>query len=177
MATIEFRQASPADATTIAQLHALSWQSTYRGIFTDRYLDGPVFADRHQHWHSRLHAQPAPYVLLAHSQGIPSGFVCVVLDADPHWGALIDNLHVHPNAKGSGLGRHLLHRAFEWIERQRPGSAAHLWVYEQNKTARGFYEHLGGTRNEQVMETFTDGSTALALRYVWPEPGRLITSV
>jgi len=30
-----------------------------------------------------------------------------LVDADPEWGALLDNLHVSPSSKGHGLGRRL----------------------------------------------------------------------
>ena len=34
-----YRNATPDDASTIAEIHTLSWQQNYRGIWSDEYLD------------------------------------------------------------------------------------------------------------------------------------------
>lgn len=170
------RIAEASDAHAIATLHAESWRSTYRGILLDAFLDGPIFANRRAHWEARLSGDastPSPFVALAEQDGEPQAFVCAELDADPTWGALVDNLHVSPSAKGRGLGRRLMAEAATWILQQRPGSRLHLWVYEQNAAARRFYEHLGGVVNEQCLQGAPDGSRNQAVRYGWEDPGLL----
>jgi len=99
------------------------------------------------------------------------GFVCVFLDADPHWGALLDNLHVSPSAQGRGLGRRLMAEAARWVRQHRPQSRLHLWVYEQNASARGFYERLGGIVTEHRIVDAPDGTQVPAIRYVWDDLG------
>jgi hypothetical protein len=41
-----YRQAQPVDAPSIAQLHADSWRRTYRGLFSDDFLDNRADDDR-----------------------------------------------------------------------------------------------------------------------------------
>ena len=97
----------------------------------------------------------------------PKGFVCVFLDADPEWGALLDNLHVRASARGKGLGRRLMAAGAGWVLRHRPYSPLHLWVYERNFAARRFYEQLGGVVTDSRVHTASDGSQAQAIRYAW----------
>jgi hypothetical protein len=47
---IEIRIAEPRDTNAIAELHAASWRSAYRGMFADAYLDGDVVQERRQCW-------------------------------------------------------------------------------------------------------------------------------
>ncbi len=170
------RLATPADAVAIASLHAESWRTTYRGILRDEFLDGPIDANRRAHWDARLSPNASgvlPFVALAEVDAVPQAFVCVFLDADATWGALLDNLHVSPGCKGRGLGRRLMGEAVRWIRQQRPQSRMHLWVYEQNDPARRFYERLGGVINERCLHVAPDGSHVDAIRYGWEELHRL----
>jgi GNAT superfamily N-acetyltransferase len=43
-------------------------------------------------------------ITLAEADDRLMGFICAFGGHDPIWGSLIDNLHVHPSAKGKGLG-------------------------------------------------------------------------
>ena len=43
-----YRIATANDIEAIANLHALSWQNSYRGMLSDDYLDNHVLADRIQ---------------------------------------------------------------------------------------------------------------------------------
>jgi GNAT superfamily N-acetyltransferase len=72
------------------------------------------------------------------------GFVHTVFDADPLWGALIDNLHVTAELKRNGIGSALLREASRLIAERRPSVGMFLWVLEQNVDAQRFYEAQGG---------------------------------
>ncbi len=168
---MDFRGASPSDAGRIAKLHAESWRHSYRGILSDSFLDREIFADRLAIWKSRL-SEPQPesqLILLAEENGELFGFVCAILDADPGWGALLDNLHIRAEAQGRGLGRRLMSEAASWIRRQRPGSGLHLWVFEANPQARKFYELLHGRAVERQTKHAPGGGEVVSVRYVWDD--------
>jgi len=162
------RCAQAADEPAIARLHADSWRTAYRGILRDDFLDGTVVANRRELWRTRFSEidRADQLILVSEESGEIQAFACAFLDADPEWGTLLDNLHVIPGLKGKGLGRRLMSKVAENIQRHGLHSL-HLWVYEQNRQARGFYERLGGVIADCVAEAAPDGSRVNALRYGW----------
>src|SRR6185436_13757074 len=96
------------------------------------------------------------------------GFVCVLLDTEPEWGARLDNLHVSPEAKGTGIGYVLFNAAREWIADVAPGMAMHLWCVERNYGARRFYERQGGKIVETATRPVAQDLSVPELRYWWP---------
>lgn len=168
------RAATAADAEAIAQLHAASWRTAYRGIYRDDYLDGPVDEDRRAVWIERF-ATPraARHVIVAEGSDGLEGFICVEGDEDARWGSLIDNLHVTPDRKRSGTGKVLMRDGARWLEEHYPESPVYLWVLEHNTNARGFYERLGATNTETVMTDTTDGGRNSSCRYTWGSPADL----
>ena len=165
------RAAGVADADAIAQLHTRSWQTAYRGILNDDFLQGPLPENRRTLWHTRLAGaeRADQFVVVDEQGGAVRGFACAYLDADPEWGCLLDNLHVVPELKGMGLGTQLMTAVAQRVWRSNPHGRLHLWAYEQNLAARRFYERLGGTITELHSELALDGTQVNAIRYCWSE--------
>ena len=165
--------AEPSDADAIAQLHARSWQTAYRGILSDDFLDGPLLADRRAVWHARFAQENRTdqIVLLDEAAGQMQGFACAFLDADPDWGTLLDNLHVVPECKGKGLGRQLMSEVANRILNTNR-TRLHLWAFEHNHAARKFYERLGGVVTTTQAESAPDGREVNAVRYCWSDLAR-----
>lgn len=170
------RHGGVSDVEAIADLHARSWRKTYRGLFSDAFLDGPVFAERRALWSQRLSTwdRARNVVLLAERDGALTGFASVMLDVEPEWGARLDNLHVDPDGKGRGIGRTLLQGAARWVlagDAHDPGKPKapmlHLMVFEGNVAARGFYDAMNGECVEQREVTVEDGTRLVELRYLW----------
>ncbi|TMK98234.1 MAG: GNAT family N-acetyltransferase [Actinobacteria bacterium] len=178
---LQLRLASAADSERIARLHADSWRRHYRGAYSDAFLDGDVGADRRAVWARRLQKPDAESatIIAEEKGGSLVGFVHVVFDDDPTWGALIDNIHVAGERQRGGVGTRLMAAAAEAvIERRAPGGL-YLWVLEQNVAARAFYEARGGRFAERAPVDAPGGVPArlngspLKMRYVWPEPALL----
>lgn len=171
-----FRDADSSDCEAVALLHALSWRTAYQGILAQEFLNKFAEDDRRRVWRTRLSdARPeTQLVRVAVKNAQLVGFVCVFLDADKRWGALLDNLHVHPELKGRGVGRQLMAYAASWVLDRRPASALHLWVLEENHSARGFYERFAGSAVERVVHRAPDGNDVPAVRYVWKNPAELV---
>jgi GNAT superfamily N-acetyltransferase len=164
------RRAEPGDADAVAQLHARSWHTAYRGILSDEFLDGPLLADRLALWRGRFAELNRPdQIVLVHAEaGKIQGFACAFLDADPDWETLLDNLHVVPEYKGKGLGRRLMAAvANQILELNR--TRLHLWAFEQNHAARRFYERLGGVITTSQTKSAPDDREVNAVRYCWSD--------
>ncbi|MBO0781146.1 MAG: GNAT family N-acetyltransferase [Ktedonobacteraceae bacterium] len=176
---IIFRDASIHDVEAIAALHAESWRRHYRGAYLDSFLDGDVLTNRLAEWGGRLTAPSADhFTIVAEQSDAVVGFVHMILDKDPHWGTLLDNLHVTHRLKRHGIGRELLVEAASELVRRRPDDRRfYLWVLAQNTAAQAFYMACGGTRVETTLcGPFPGGGKALGHRMAWPDAVALVTT-
>lgn len=165
------------DADAVAALHTASWLSAYRGILPDDFLDNGLDADRQAVWRGRLQGlptEPAFGVVADDGTGRVIGFAYVLPGHDPVWGTLVDNLHVHPDLKGGGIGRRLLQAV---VHRLGPHDTRplHLWVLDANTPAKNFYTRLGAEFAEQQMDELPFAGMALPKwRCVWRDPTALL---
>ena len=142
---LRLRSAIPADAEAIAALHAESWSRHYRGAYSDAYLDGDAHEDRRSVWRERFRvASEGQLTIVAELEDGLAGFAHTCCDADPEWGALLDNLHVRYDLKRQGIGRALMAETAAALVERRPASPLYLWVLQQNAAAQAFYAALGG---------------------------------
>jgi hypothetical protein len=162
------RAATAADADAIAELHAASWRSAYRGILKEATLGPGLDAERRAHWRAKLaKMNPDDTVLIA--DGL--GFIAAWGRGDPGFGAYLDNLHVHPERRSAGLGRRLLGAAMRRVA-DRGETGVYLWVFDANVHAIDFYHRLGGQIAERGLEEI-DGRRVPQSRIVWRDTRRL----
>lgn len=143
------RAAVPADTDEVARLHVRSWQSAYRGLLAQDYLDGltpDAVADRYTF--GRIGLQ-LPSTIVAVDGSTICGLATTGLSRElPNAGELMA-IYVDPAYLGSGVGRALIAAARERL-RRRGVTTAVLWVLDGNARARRFYERDGwrpdGTR-------------------------------
>jgi GNAT superfamily N-acetyltransferase len=167
---ILYRVASSDDAAAIATLHATSWRRTYRGVFRDEFLDGPIDEERRSTWQSRLSSgNEQQFVAVAVVDDRVQGFVCAYSQCDDGWGVFIDNLHVAASFQSTGLGTGLLRSVATWACVERRNLPPYLWVLEPNVRAARFYERRGALRREAIVRDNPGGGTATYLRYAWPD--------
>jgi GNAT superfamily N-acetyltransferase len=181
-AGLSFRDARPRDAAAIAALHTDSWQRTYRGDYTDRFLDDEAPGFLLDLWTGRLaRPDPAARTVVAELDGAVAGLLHTVLDSSAAWGALLDNLHVSYRFKRHGIGSRLMAIAARTVLDERPGSGLFLWVFERNAAARAFYEAKGGSCVEALPAGAPGGDAGrlhgqpVGLRMAWPDPAVLLT--
>ena len=149
---MNFRNATPQDATAIASIHTVSWQQNYRGIWSDEYLDGNLLEEKTTYWKKKLtHPIDIPFVMLAEEDGEICGFICAFANHSEKWGTLIDNIHVSQNSQNKGIGLQLLKAVAEWINTQNLDPKCYLWVLDKNQAGIRFYERHGGVEVERFM--------------------------
>ena len=182
---LRFRSAGEGDAQGIAALHADSWQRHYRIAYTDHFLDDEAPGFLVDLWTKRMAARdPYDRTILAElgqeGQTTLVGLAHTILDDNPTWGALLDNLHVRYGVKRQGVGTRLLSLTAQAVLADRPGSGLYLWVLEQNANARAFYDARGG-RCVESREVMPPGGNPArlngrpkCLRYTWPDPACLL---
>jgi ribosomal protein S18 acetylase RimI-like enzyme len=183
MLDLQFREAGPADARGVAELHADSWRRHYRGAFSDSFLDGDVAGYLRTRWAERLSAaDPQARTIVGELGGQVVALAHTRLGDDPTWGALLDNLHVSYQLKRLGIGNRLLALTAQAVLDSPPASGLYLWVLEQNTAAQAFYTAQGGACVERCAAPPPGGDptrlngTPMALRYAWPDPATLLSA-
>lgn len=176
MSAATLRPMHASDADAVALLHATSWRSAYRGVFSDDYLDQEADAERRQAWQARLQSgTDTGWGLVAEdSAGQLLGFAYVMPAHDPVWGDYVDNLHVSPGLKGGGIGRRLMQGVADRLRRDGSTLPLYLWVLDVNTAARGFYERLGAEIRDLQLSDPLAGQQHPVWRCVWHHPALLL---
>jgi GNAT superfamily N-acetyltransferase len=143
---MRIREAVPADARAIAEIHVRAWQAAYRGQLPDEYLDGLSAEDRlEQHEWTIRNPRETWRLWVGEEDGRPTGFAVTGpsedADADERTGEVYA-IYLEPDRVGTGAGRRLFAHAVEDL-RARGFRSATLWVLETNERARRFYERAG----------------------------------
>lgn len=147
-ASLTIRAAVPSDAPGIAAVHARAWQRAYRGIVPDDFLAvlTAKVDERARWWRERLSGMdPALRVWVAFCDDRLAGFCttgpCRDEDALPGTGE-VRAIYLDPEMAGRGIGRALFTHAVNDL-REQGFHAATLWVLQENRRARRFYEAAG----------------------------------
>ncbi len=172
---IIIRAATDEDAPAIASLHAASWRDAYANILAPEFLAGAIEADRLSVWTQRLREPAAHQIVIIASDptGPMRGFICCYRNADPVWGSLVDNLHVCPDGRGSGLGERLLRDAARRLAASGASRGLHLWVFEANTAGLRFYTRLGGRIVETSRSEIPAAGGKTILRMHWLDIAQL----
>lgn len=146
MSGFQIRPARPEDALGIVHARTAAWQTAYRGLMPDDYLDAmsDEADDAADRLRDRLQSPPPSTLLIGtDAEGTVLG-MCAYgppRDDDIDSGQLYA-INVVPAAWGTGLGRQLL-RAAERGLATAGHRTAYLWVVDGNVRARRFYQRAG----------------------------------
>lgn len=145
---ITIRRALPEDAYDYTICHISIWQSAYKGIVPDSYLENMSAeteqrADRYR----KALAEPGDcdYFCVINAKRMV-GFIIIEKNLAEIWAIyLIEELW------GKGYGKEMLDFAVNELKLMEP-KEIFLWVFEQNNRARRFYERnnfsFSGTKRE-----------------------------
>jgi GNAT superfamily N-acetyltransferase len=151
----EVRPAVPEDAYDVARVHVRSWQSAYRGLIAQEYLDSlepEAWASRYTFGRMGIRL-PSTLVAVDGSTicGLATTGLCRDIDLS-NFGELMA-IYVDPAYMRTGVGRLLITAARERL-RAVGVMEALLWVLDGNVRARRFYERDGwrfdGTRRTRT---------------------------
>ncbi|MYA84949.1 MAG: GNAT family N-acetyltransferase [Acidimicrobiaceae bacterium] len=171
MAPTRIRRAINSDAGPLARVHVDTWRTAYAGVVPADYLAGLSYEARESRWNDIFAAgQPATSTFVAETDmGEIIGFASGGPErlGNPAYEGEIYAVYVLQEHQRLGVGR----RVFDAVVQQllRDGFASMmLWVLEDNRRARRFYESMGG---EQVgQRTITIGGADLTeLSYGWKD--------
>ncbi len=163
------RLATPEDAQGLTRVHVRSWQSSYRGLIAQDFLDSIDSTERLAGWKKTL-AHPemfGVFVAVAPGSGEIVGFSAGGKNRDSasRYPGELYAIYLLGEVKGQGVGRELFQACFQWL-RERGHVPMLLWVLKENTRARSFYERMGGKlAGEQSILIGTVSYVEVA--YVW----------
>ncbi len=162
---IDIRPAKFSDHGAIAKLHAENWRQNYRGILRNTFLDNEVEQERFIFWYNRLrYPGNNQEVKVAIKDKNLAGFSCLLLNDDPAFGSLLDNLHVAKSFQRAGIGKLLMREVAKVICDKAANPKMYLWVYQANEAAINVYRRLGGKSFEITEQQNEDGTTVAIMQ-------------
>lgn len=171
---ITIRQPTLEDADAIARVHALSWQSTYRGIVPDEFLDDidvAVWAERHRRNMAEDPVDFVSHVAEAHGEIVGWALGGPNRDDSLEYASELFTIYLHPDYLRRGIGRRLMAAVAGSLLAAGSGSML-VWVLSENRPARRFYEALGG-RYLTEKEISIGGASLMEVAYGWEDLGAL----
>ena len=163
---LKLRRAIPQDSLDVAKVHVASWQTAYRGIVPDPYLDTLSIEERAARYTFELHGQQNPNTWIATVSNSAIGFVTFSRSRDLDLASMGETqaLYIAPATWRRGIGTMLLDLA----EKEMAGwglKSAALWVFASNHRARSFYESRGWTADGTLNYLEIQGRSLPEVRY------------
>ncbi|MEU9593983.1 GNAT family N-acetyltransferase [Streptomyces sp. NPDC048193] len=164
-----------ADCDRVSALRVRGWQSAYRGLMPQQYLDGLSVTEDAERRRALFARAPADLVNLVAEDdaGDVVGWAChgAYRDGERRTvDAELYAIYVDTGRLGGGVGQALLQESV-----RRCATAGHprmlLWVLEGNTRARRFYERAGFRADGAVESSDVDGVAVPEVRYARPLTG------
>jgi len=161
---IEIRYILPADdKMAVSKVYEESWKFAYKGLIPQDWLDS-IPGGR---WASGLERSGwDTLVCLDRGRIVGTGSFCKSrFEAFPDWGEVI-SLYLLPEYMGKGYGKILLESVV--LELKKRGfENIFLWVLEENRRARHFYEKFGFLPTGDFLEDSIGGKDLREVRYIY----------
>ena len=125
-----------------------TWRAAYAGIVPDDHLAGLSHEESERLWHDVIAADDGCVFVAEDGHGGIFGFASgrrrerFSRDLPEYEGELM-TVYVLPSGQGAGAGRGLVGAVAGYFVETGVDSML-LWVFAENRSARGFYESLGG---------------------------------
>ena len=166
---LSIREPLVEDAEAIAAIQVAGWQTAFRGIVSDGYLDALDPAAEAAGWRTGITSPPSNRrrIFVAELESEIVGFVTVSPsrddDLDPEQIGEVGAIYVSPEHWRRGVGRALMARAIDAL-RSLGFTDAILWTLAASKRSRSFYE-AGGWRTDGSTREIDLGCPVTLIRY------------
>jgi ribosomal protein S18 acetylase RimI-like enzyme len=163
---IDIRNAAPADAETLSELHGEAWHGAYRGIIPALSLERMIARRGSGWWRHAISAAPRSILVLAFGDRL-AGYASIGparMRIAGHEGEIYE-IYLRPEFQGVGLGARLFRTARQRLDAS--GRRGHVvWALADNGPACAFYEALQGYRAAVTKERL-GGRVLDKIAYCW----------
>ncbi|MDE6432688.1 MAG: GNAT family N-acetyltransferase [Lachnospiraceae bacterium] len=153
------------DRTAISKVYEESWKYAYQGIVPQDYLDDIPKGQ----WASRIEQADRKNLVMVQDEMIigTSGFGKSRMEEMNGFGEII-SLYFLPEYMGKGYGRLLLQAAVSELKKMG-FDKVFLWVLEENRNARYFYEKYGFVQTERCLFSDIGGRKLKEVQYCYQD--------
>jgi len=140
---LEIRTATPAEAAGMARVKVEGWRAAYGHILPRAFLDSLSVEGERAQWETGINTYPATFRVAAQGDQV-LGYVVTGAAAEPEAPreGEVFALYVLPERWGTGIGGRLMVQGLADL-RDSGFASAVLWVFEENRRTRAFYERTG----------------------------------
>lgn len=159
---LEIRYISKSDdRLAISRVYEESWKYAYKGIVPQDYLDGIPAGQ----WASHIEQEGRNNLVMVLEGTIigTSGFGRSRMAEMTGYGEVI-SIYLLPDYMGKGYGRQLLQAVMGELKKMG-FDKIFLWVLEENKSARIFYEKCGFVQTERYLVSDIGGRELREAQY------------
>lgn len=161
---LQIRLAGEEDLAQIAALYIENWQTTYRGLLEQSFLDSMDTAELQEKWRRYIAAEECG-IFVAYDDGIFLGFGAYEADDEPEDCIYLASLQVCSTARGRGIGTQIIgaiaRRALQNGYRQMS-----ICIVKGNDNARGLYTKLGAVHYKDFIDDF-GGALSNSEKLIW----------
>ncbi len=151
------------DLREISSIYEKSWKYAYKGIIPQDFLDS-IPEGR---WADRINKSGMKsLVLCENSETVGTVSFCRSRwEKFPDFGEIV-SIYFLPEYIGKGYGKHLLKKCVDELNRQGFDNIL-LWVLEENRNARSFYEKNGFICTDNFLNDNIGGKELREVMYIY----------
>jgi GNAT superfamily N-acetyltransferase len=139
---IRIKEWTLIDSLAIASVHVKSWQTTYRGIISDDYLDDLDASERTKKWEKILSDPNQKVFVTLEWEKIVWFATCDKSEEFDWYDSTISSIYLLKEYQGKGIWRKLFNNCLSHLQ-QLGCHSMYIWVLADNP-AKNFYEKMGG---------------------------------
>ncbi|HEX6351590.1 GNAT family N-acetyltransferase [Actinophytocola sp.] len=159
------RDANPADAAAIGEVHAEAWRVAHRDLFDGHWLRRLV-EERRQGWADEMAGRTFERNTLLLAERGDRVVAFAYFGPQELSDAEVFDLYAHPSVWGSGVAWTLMDAAWDQIVEARL-RRVRAWTVAGANRARHFYESFGfSTTGRRRERDFGDGRPVLEVEYL-----------
>ena len=139
---IQIRRATYNDLASLAEIQISSWKNAFKDILSESELNKYTDSDKCVQILKNVYNSNIGYLYIADISGKPCAELFWRKGTEIEQSAEIVALHSVPESWGHGVGRAIMDKAINDVYNDG-FKIVYLWVFEENKRARRFYEKYG----------------------------------
>lgn len=169
VAMLQIRRAREEDLAQIAALYVENWQTTYRGLLEQSFLDSMDVGQMQEKWRQYLSADGCG-IFVACDDGIFLGFGAFKADSKMKDCVYLASLQVCAVARGRGIGTQLI-KMIARCALQDGYRRMSICIVKGNDNARNLYVKLGAEHYEDFIDDF-GGALSHSEKLIWTDMER-----